>query len=365
MKIATRPQLRRLAVLDRRIRSRKYPNASTVASELGVATHTIYRDIAFLRDAWSAPIVWSDERQGFFYSEADYQLPLQTLTEGELVALFLAERLLQQYRGTPYATAITTAFAKVTNALPEKVTLDLNDLADSLSVRPAPVPDTDIKIFARLTKAVRERQRLHIVYQGMYRGEETEREIDPYHLAAVEGGFCVYAYCHLREDVRTFRPSRIRSIKETGEQFARPADFDVTRYFDGAFGIVHGDKPQLVRLLLGGLASRYVLERKWHPSQKERRRRDGRVEISFRLTHLAEIKRWVLAWGSECEVLAPAELRRDVAAEIARLHALYSKTYDQPRRGRTRFEPMKRIERTIANSAAQSDKHFSSSDKRR
>ena len=169
MKIATRPQLRRLAVLDRRIRSGKYPNASTVATELGVATRTIHRDIAFLRDAWSAPIVWNDERQGFFYSEADYQLPLQTLTEGELVALFLAERLLQQYRGTPYATAITTAFAKLTNALPEKVTLDLNDLADSLTVRPAPVPHTDIKIFAQLARAVRERLRLRVVYQGMYR----------------------------------------------------------------------------------------------------------------------------------------------------------------------------------------------------
>jgi len=57
-----------------------------------------------------------------------------------------------------------------------------------------PVPDTDIKVFTRLARAVREGLRLRIVYQGMYRGEETEREIDPYHLAAVNGGFCVYAY---------------------------------------------------------------------------------------------------------------------------------------------------------------------------
>jgi len=85
MKIATRPQLRRLAVLDRRIRSGKYPNASTVATELGVATRTIHRDIAFLRDAWSAPIVWNDERQGFFYSEADYQVTEHLIIEGQYV----------------------------------------------------------------------------------------------------------------------------------------------------------------------------------------------------------------------------------------------------------------------------------------
>ncbi|MBI4661758.1 MAG: YafY family transcriptional regulator [Verrucomicrobia bacterium] len=325
MRIATRPQLQRLAVMDRCIRSGEYPTARKMAAELGVAPRTIHRDIRFLRDAWSAPIVWSDEHQGFFYSESDYQLPLQTLTEGELVALFLAERLLQQYRGTPYATAIATAFAKLTNALPEKVTLDLKDLAETLSVRPAPVPNTDIKVFALLARAVREGLRLRIVYEGMYRGEHTEREIDPYHLAAASGGFCVYAYCHLREDIRTFRPSRIRRIKETGERFERPADFDVTKYFDGSFGIVYGDKPLPVRLLLSGLASRYVLERKWHPTQKEHRRRDGKVEISFRLTHLAEIKRWALAWGSECEALAPAELRRDLAAQIASLQAVYSK----------------------------------------
>jgi len=363
MKIATRPQLHRLAILDRCIRSGDYPNARKVAERLGVAPRTIHRDIGFLRDAWSAPIVWSDEHQGFFYSEPDYQLPLQTLTEGELVALFLAERLLQQYRGTPYATAIETAFAKLTSALPEKVTLDLNDLAETLSVRPVPVPDMDIKVFTRLARAVREGLRLRIVYQGMYRGEETEREIDPYHLAAVNGGFCVYAYCHLREDIRTFRPSRIRRIRETGERFERPADFDVTKYFDGSFGIVHGEKLQTVRLLLRGLASRYVLERKWHPSQKEHRRRDGKVEISFRLTHLAEIKRWALVWGSDCEVLAPAELRRDVAAEIARLQAVYSNTYDRFSRGSRRLERTG-IARTIANSATQNDEHFSINEKR-
>ena len=54
---------------------------------------------------------------------------------------------------------------------------------------------------------------------------------DPYHLASVEGDWYLVGYCHLREDVRRFTPSRIRSLKETAE---RPADFEIGGFLDGS-----------------------------------------------------------------------------------------------------------------------------------
>src|SRR5712692_1654668 len=110
MKAASRPPLRRLLVLDQLLRARRYPNARTAAAELEVHPRTIHRDLEFLRDSWGAPLEFKPKHNGYCYRDPDYALPLLRLSEGELVALFLAERVMQQYRDTPYAKDLSTAF---------------------------------------------------------------------------------------------------------------------------------------------------------------------------------------------------------------------------------------------------------------
>src|SRR5262249_1965416 len=103
MRLATRPPLARLAVIDQTIRSRAYPNATFLARQLEAPRRTICRDLDLLRDRLGAPLEFDRRHNGYYYTEPNYCLPLVHLTEGELLALFLAERLLQEYRGTPYA----------------------------------------------------------------------------------------------------------------------------------------------------------------------------------------------------------------------------------------------------------------------
>src|SRR5689334_2543797 len=128
MRTATRPPLERIAALDRAIRAGRYPNASTLARELEVCPRTVQRDIDFLRDRLGAPLAFDARPNGYVYRDPTYRLPHLTLTEGELVALFLAERVLQQYRGAPYGPDLARAFRKVTAGLGEHVTVDLGHL---------------------------------------------------------------------------------------------------------------------------------------------------------------------------------------------------------------------------------------------
>src|SRR5690349_7090484 len=135
MLTASRPLIRRLVTLDRMIRAGDYPNARTAAAELEIHPRTVHRDLEFLRDSLGAPLEFCHRHNGYYYREQGYALPLVRLTEGELVALFLAERLLQEYRGTPYAADLATAFRKLTAALPGEVTLDLSHLDEVYSFR--------------------------------------------------------------------------------------------------------------------------------------------------------------------------------------------------------------------------------------
>jgi proteasome accessory factor B len=122
------------------------------------------------------------------------------LTEGELFALFLAERALEQYRGTPHAHDLATAFAKLTAALPDRVTIDLAHCNDLYSVRQTSLDMDEAACFRQLTAAACRARQLDIVYWTASRDDTCRRRIDPYHLVSVDGHWYLIAYCHLRED---------------------------------------------------------------------------------------------------------------------------------------------------------------------
>lgn len=71
-----------------------------------------------------------------------------------------------------------------------------------------------------------------------------------------------------------------------------------------------------VHLLFDKDIAEWVLERQWHPKQKIKKRANGDIELSFKVTGLFEVFRWVMAWGHSCKVLAPAELKKWVKDEV-------------------------------------------------
>ena len=81
--------------------------------------------------------------------------------------------------------------------------------------------------------------------------------------------------------------------------------------------------PQRVRLRFAPTAARYVREKVWHPSQSLSKRKDGGVVLTMKVTTLLEVKRWVLSFGAECEVLEPAQLRREIKHDADEMASRY------------------------------------------
>jgi proteasome accessory factor B len=71
--------------------------------------------------------------------------------------------------------------------------------------------------------------------------------------------------------------------------------------------------------------TRYLLERRWHPSQKNKKLKDGSLELAFEVAGTREIKTWILGFGSLARVLEPATLVKEMKDELEK--AL--KTYGQ------------------------------------
>ncbi len=326
MRCASRPFLARLAVIDAAIRGGERPTVPTLAEALEVNTRTVQRDLQFLRDRLGAPLAYDRRSGGYVYTDATYRLPPWQFTEGELVGLLLAGRLLHEYRHTPYAEALARAFQKMAAVLPEQVTIDLTHLADAFAFRHQALEVGDADRLVQLGRAARDGRQLELVYWTASRDATARRLVDPYCLTSVEGDWFLVGYCHLREAVRMFSPARIHELRETGERFERPADFRISNYLDAGFRAIRGTgPPQVVRLRFGPAVACYIRERQWHTTQELTDQPDGGVLVTLRLTHTLEVKRWALSFGGDCEVLEPPELREEIQQELNRMAGVYGR----------------------------------------
>ncbi len=294
------------------IQSGQYPNAVSLAGELEVSSKSIHRDFEFMRDRLQLPLQFDHDRKGYYYTEEVSNFPTLQITEGELFALLVAEKALQQYRGTTFEKPLLSAFRKMAAALPDTISLNLADWERTISFRTRAEPILNLEIFDILAKATAHRRQLQLTYRKPGRRETELRLVDPYHLANINGEWFLFAWCHLRRDIRTFVPARIQAIDITGQTFARPQKFSLEKRLRDSFGVQSGQGSFDVVIRFNELVSDYIREKKWHDSQQLKELTDGGLELRMKLSSLAEVERWVLGWAGNAKVIQPPELAEKV-----------------------------------------------------
>ncbi len=301
------------------------PNCSTLSRLLEVSTKTIQRDIEFMRDRMGLPIEFRPEHNGFRYTEEVDAFPTLQISEGELVALIVAEKALQQYRGTPFEKRLVGALRKLEQALPDTVSLNLADWDQSISFHTtAEPPDQVPPVLESLIRAAQRRQQLVLRYRKPGARLEEERVVDPYQIANVNGDWYLFAFDHLRKDLRRFVPARIVSATPTGTTFTRPAKFELQRLLRDSFGVRSKEGDFEVVLRFDPSVADYLREKRWHPSQIVKELEDGGVEVRLRLGSLMEIERWILGWGGAARVVAPVDLIERVRRAAIRIQEVHS-----------------------------------------
>jgi proteasome accessory factor B len=299
--------------IHRAIQSGHYPNAVSLAADLEVSTKSIHRDLEFMRDRLQLPLEYEAAHNGYHYTEEVGNFPTLQITEGELFALLVAEKALQQYRGTTFERPLVSAFKKMAAALPDTVSLNIADWEQTISFRTRAEPILNLEVFDALSKAAGQRKQLQLTYRKPGQRETELRVVDPYHLANINGEWFLFAWCHLRHDIRTFVPARIQKVEPTGKTFARPQKFSLEKRLRDSFGVQSGHGRFEVVIHFSELVSDYIREKRWHESQQLRELPDGGVELRLTLSSLAEVERWVLGWAGNARVVQPPELAESVA----------------------------------------------------
>lgn len=322
----SRPPLARMIRIHQKLQEGSYPNCTKLAKKIEVSTKTIQRDIDYMRDQLGMPIDYDGARHGYFYTEPVTSFPTIPATEGEMLALFVAQKALEQYRGTPFEKPLAHAFTKLAQVLDDEVTVDVSELSSALSFHHTGIAVTRLGIFQQVTRALMECRELEFAYKKLNGTRPEKRRVQPYHLASIDGQWYLFAHDLARNDIRTFVLGRIQEITACGKKFSKPKDFSLADRLMGSFGVFKGEGDFRVRIEFDPYAAQLVRERTWHSSQQLKDLPGGALELKLHLDSLEEVERWILSWGGHARVIGPPQLKKRVQAALKEMQDSYSES---------------------------------------
>ncbi len=169
---------------------------------------------------------------------------------------------------------------------------------------------------AKLEGAISKQRTVKFDYWSISRDVESERTLNPYALLPDNGVWYVVGHDLDRDDLRTFRVSRIRGeirfATRRERDFRIPADFDIEQ-FRGRPPWQIGDIVGEARIEVPGDTAWWV-QRAYGTA--------GRLEDGVWITEyssLEQLASWVLRQDGRAVPLEPEELRREVAASLRRV----------------------------------------------
>jgi len=320
----TRPQLERMCAIITRLQKGDYPSGKALARALEVTSKTIQRDIEFLKSRHGTPIEYDPYKYGYYLTEPVTGFPLLALSEGEIVALLLAEKALAQYHGTPLEQPLRLTCQKLIDSLKGEFSISWGDLDAAISFRGIESNPIDPVLFKDLNMAVKACREVSFEYCKLRARRYEARRLYPYHLLCHEHQWYVIGYDQMRGQERTFMLGRMRSLEVSNTNFIKPKRFDPLKALTGSFGIYSGRDPVEIRIWFDSFAARLIQERLWHHSQRIRRLDRDQIELTLRLTSTIEIVPWVLRWGTHAKALAPEELVETLRTTAQAVAAQYA-----------------------------------------
>ena len=283
---------------------------------------TINRDIDELSMSYA---IEEEERNGKTYFLArKFSMENVDLTIQDLIAISFMQQLVQQYEHTVMGSAAGEMLRKIVANTGNLNRKHLEELSRSIRIVDRnDWKNQDIKpeIEQLINAAMEKQTKLEIEYYSWNSDETTERVIHPYRFTLLDQYLCVEAYCELRQEVRTFRLSRIRKAKAKKEKFQMPEDYQ-KKGQDNTFIYIGGKISEKLRIQFDVPTGRYVKEYEAHRADRLTENEEGLLfEKQTAIT--PEVVRWILKFGAGAKVLEPKALVKRLQEETKRMYQQY------------------------------------------
>jgi predicted DNA-binding transcriptional regulator YafY len=208
------------------LQSKKYVTADQLSERFGISVRTVYRDIKALGES-GIPVSF-EPTKGYYVVQGYFLSPIAFTTE-EANALMVSETLVSGFGDKSIQTHLGTALAKVKAVLKTSQKDKIDLLSDSIKLQVPERVSPDFDYLSAIQEAITSSVQLEVHYKNQ-KEETSKRNIEPIGLVFYAFSWHVIGWCHLRQDYRDFKISRIERLRLTGRCFEKQNHISLGEY---------------------------------------------------------------------------------------------------------------------------------------
>jgi predicted DNA-binding transcriptional regulator YafY len=306
------------------LRQSRVVTVHTFLRDLEISLATFKRDLEYMRSRLNIPIVWDRELNGYRYDKAAavQELPGLWFSDAEIYALLTMQRLLESLEPGLLGPHVAPLLERLKSAIGSGAhpASEVHKRIRILHLAKRALPPQHFQLAAA---AVLQRRRLRMTYYSRARDEETRRDVSAQRLVHYRENWYLDAWCHLRTDIRSFAVDAIRDATLLDEPALELTDQELDAVLAAGYGIFSGRDVRWAMLRFSPQRARWVAAEQWHPQQRAHTEADGSYLLELPYSDSRELIMDILKHGAEVQVLAPPDLRHQVASVLRSAAAMY------------------------------------------
>ena len=315
--------------IDQLLQSRGRVKVREFLAELGVSLATFKRDLEYMRSRLNAPIAWDRDEEAYRFDEGrggrgpKYELPGLWFSPTEAQALLTLQHLVESLEPALLGPHVNPLKARLA-ALLATGDRSVDEVRKRIRVIPSGARRHEPRHFELIASAVLGRKRLHLSYSNRTRGDVTERDVSPQRLVHYRDNWYLDAWCHLRDDLRSFALDAMREVSMLPAKAKEVPEAQLDAALASGYGIFSGKDVRWATLRFTPERARYVSLEEWHPKQRVRWDKDGSYVLEVPYSSDKELAMDILRLAPDVEVVKPPSLRAEIqgrAGRMARRHA--------------------------------------------
>lgn len=313
--------------IEQLLHDRRVVRFDEIQAALEVSRATLKRDFQYLRDRLNAPIVYDREAGGYRFDAprggpARFELPGLWFNASEIHALLMMQNLLDEVQPGLLGPQIAPLQTRLRSLLGSRDDAP-EEVARRIRIVHAAKRQGNPRYFELIASALLKRRRLLIRHWNRGRDEESEREVSPQRLVFYRDNWYLDAWCHLREEIRSFAVDAIRHAEPVERKAREVSRRQLDAVLGAGYGIFAGSGVEWAKLRFSAAAARWVASEQWHPRQRASTDSEGRYLLELPYANPTELVMDILRHGADVEVLGPESLRRTVRSALTKALANY------------------------------------------
>jgi predicted DNA-binding transcriptional regulator YafY len=296
-----------------------------LAKKARLNERTMERHLKFLKERLGAPLHCDKRCNTYCYRNGSgerFELPGIWFSKDELAALFSLRQLMGEIPEGALSSITEELWKRIEEVSLEEGQLPDNGWTKKVKVLPIGGRAVSNDVFRTTVDGLVHGRRLQITQKTLGK-EPISREVSPLQIVRYRDNWYLDAWCHLREEFRSFGLSRIHDARTLDSKVVKKSPTALRDHFASSYGIFNGPADKVATIRFSGIAAEEVSKERWHSAQTGRNMGGGIYELDVPYHKDIELVMDILRWGELAVVIEPEGLREKVRKILESALKLY------------------------------------------